>query len=134
MAILPLIPCALICDCLSPINESFELQTRKYGMFYCSLCEVEVFKYNKHCRVCDKCVDRSDHHCRNNCVGKKNYRKFFTLMVFALLLVRPTLSILFPFSHIDLICCFLDHKRFSLDSNIDLQTFSYVGLYSLIHM
>ncbi|KAK8534597.1 hypothetical protein V6N13_080936 [Hibiscus sabdariffa] len=44
------------------------------------LCEVEVFRYSKHCRVCDKCFD---HHCRwlNNCIGQ-----FFTLMVSALLL------------------------------------------------
>ncbi|KAI3696370.1 hypothetical protein L1987_79384 [Smallanthus sonchifolius] len=37
------------------------------GMFYCSLCEVEWL---------------------NNCVGKKNYRKFFTLMISALLLIQ----------------------------------------------
>ncbi|XP_071696918.1 uncharacterized protein [Rutidosis leptorrhynchoides] len=43
--------------------------------FVWHLCEVEVYKYNKHCRVCDKCVNRFGHHCRwlNNCLGKKNY-------------------------------------------------------------
>ncbi|KAJ0631954.1 putative protein S-acyltransferase [Helianthus annuus] len=105
MAVLCLIPRALTCHCLSSEEESSQHQTSEDGMFYCSLCEVEVrltfevklsfsdfkvdvFKYSKHCRVCDKCVDRFDHHCRwlNNCVGKKNYKKFFTLMVSALLL------------------------------------------------
>ncbi|KAK9063616.1 hypothetical protein SSX86_017487 [Deinandra increscens subsp. villosa] len=110
---LALIPCALICHCSSSNDDSSELQTSEDGMFYCSLCEVEVFKYSKHCRVCDKCVDRFDHHCRwlNNCVGKKNYRKFFTLMISALLL----LVLQWSTGIVVLICCFLDHKRFSLD-------------------
>ncbi|KAD2804119.1 hypothetical protein R6Q59_030371 [Mikania micrantha] len=108
-----LIPCALMCHCLSSNDESSEHQTSEDGMFYCSLCEVEVFKYSKHCRVCDKCVDRFDHHCRwlNNCVGKKNYRKFFILMISALLL----LVLQWSTGIVVLICCFLDHKRFSLD-------------------
>lgn len=113
MAILAFIPCALMCHCSNPSDESSELHTSEDGMFYCSLCEVEVFKYSKHCRVCDKCVDRFDHHCRwlNNCVGKKNYRKFFTLMISALLL----LILQWSTGIVVLICCFLDHKRFNLD-------------------
>ncbi|XP_076889857.1 putative protein S-acyltransferase 22 [Bidens hawaiensis] len=109
-----LIPCGLMYHCCSSSNdESSELQNSEDGMFYCSLCEVEVFKYSKHCRVCDKCVDRFDHHCRwlNNCVGKKNYTKFFTLMISALLL----LVLQWSTGIVVLICCFLDHKRFSLD-------------------
>ncbi|KAH7516004.1 hypothetical protein FEM48_Zijuj10G0088500 [Ziziphus jujuba var. spinosa] len=86
-------PCAYMCNCSSSSEESSTQQLSEEGMFYCSLCEVEVFKYSKHCRVCDKCVDRFDHHCRwlNNCIGKKNYRQFFTLMVTALLLVSMSL-------------------------------------------
>ncbi|KAI4328496.1 hypothetical protein L6164_020847 [Bauhinia variegata] len=106
-------PCASICSCLSSSEESSDQQTSEDGMFYCSLCEVEVFKYSKHCRVCDKCVDRFDHHCRwlNNCIGKRNYRKFFTLMVSALLL----LILQWSTGILVLICCFLERKRFSVD-------------------
>ncbi|XP_075479656.1 putative protein S-acyltransferase 22 [Primulina tabacum] len=109
-ALLALSPCAYVCN---SHEESSEQQMREDGMFYCSLCEVEVYKYSKHCRVCDKCVDRFDHHCRwlNNCIGKRNYRKFFTLMCSALLLfiLQWSTGILV------LICCFLERKRFSKD-------------------
>ncbi|MFS7964175.1 putative protein S-acyltransferase [Helianthus anomalus] len=126
MVVLCLIPRALTCHCLSSEEESSQHQTSEDGIFFCSMCEVEVrltfevklsfsdfkldvmswkfeincistnkfaFKYSKHCRVCDKRVDRFDHHCRwlNNCVGKKNYKKFFTLMVSALLLAWSNL-------------------------------------------
>ncbi|KAF3499099.1 hypothetical protein F2Q69_00039498 [Brassica cretica] len=57
-------PCAMLCGCCSGRGESSEQQMSEDEMFYCSLCEVEVFKYNKHCKVCGKCVDSFDHHCR----------------------------------------------------------------------
>ncbi|KAL2546687.1 putative protein S-acyltransferase 22 [Forsythia ovata] len=110
MTMLSLLPCAYVCKSR---DESSEQQISEDGMFYCSLCEVEVFKYSKHCRVCDKCVDNFDHHCRwlNNCIGKRNYRKFFTLMVSALLL----LILQWSTGILVLICCFLERKQFSLD-------------------
>ncbi|KAF7828014.1 putative protein S-acyltransferase 22 [Senna tora] len=106
-------PCAFICGCRSSSEESFDQQRSEDGMFYCSLCEVEVFKYSKHCRVCDKCVDRFDHHCRwlNNCVGKRNYRQFFTLMVAALLL----LILQWLTGILVIIRCFLERKQFMVD-------------------
>ncbi|XP_022776811.1 probable protein S-acyltransferase 22 [Durio zibethinus] len=106
-------PCAFFCKCSSSNKESSEQQMSEDGMFYCSLCEVEVFKYSKHCRVCDKCVDHFDHHCRwlNNCIGKRNYRQFFTLMVSALLL----LILQWSTGILVLICCFIERKQFSLD-------------------
>ncbi|KAI7737759.1 hypothetical protein M8C21_013254 [Ambrosia artemisiifolia] len=110
MAVLCLIPRAIACHCSSPEDESSHRHTSEDGMFYCSLCEVEVFKYSKHCRVCDKCVDRFDHHCRwlNNCIGKKNYKKFFALMVSALLL----LILQWSTGIVVLISCAIDHKRY----------------------
>ncbi|RRT69595.1 hypothetical protein BHE74_00003892, partial [Ensete ventricosum] len=87
----PLSWCGMSCMCnwCQSHEQSSEQQMGEEGMFYCSLCEVEVLKNSKHCRVCDKCVDGFDHHCRwiNNCVGRQNYRRFFILMASALLLV-----------------------------------------------
>ncbi|CAL1360322.1 unnamed protein product [Linum trigynum] len=122
--LLALAPCAFVCGRCSPSDEHSE-QLSEDGMFYCSLCEVEVFKYSKHCRVCDKCVDQFDHHCRwiNNCIGKKNYRKFFTLMVSALLL----LIFQWATGILVLICCFVERKRFVLDISSKLgSSFSMV--------
>ncbi|CAI9096526.1 OLC1v1032696C2 [Oldenlandia corymbosa var. corymbosa] len=118
MTQLALLPCAFFRNSSCSHEESTEQQLSEDGMFYCSLCDVEVFKYSKHCRVCDKCVDRFDHHCRwlNNCIGKRNYRKFFTLMVSALLL----LILQWSTGILVLICCFLDRKKFSVDISTKL--------------
>ncbi|KAG7658971.1 Palmitoyltransferase DHHC domain [Arabidopsis suecica] len=110
-------PCALLCSCCSGKDESSE-QMSEDGMFYCSLCEVEVFKYSKHCRVCDKCVDRFDHHCRwlNNCIGKRNYRKFFSLMVSAIfLLIMQWSTGIFV-----LVLCLLRRNQFNADIALKL--------------
>lgn len=65
-------------------------------LLFCRYCEGNVAKGAKHCRDCDKCVDGFDHHCKwlNNCVGRKNYKSFFTLVcaVFAQASAQLTLA------------------------------------------
>lgn len=39
---LALLPCALMCKCCSSSDKSSEKHISEDGMFYCSLCEVEV--------------------------------------------------------------------------------------------
>ncbi|KAG8088554.1 hypothetical protein GUJ93_ZPchr0010g10070 [Zizania palustris] len=75
--------------CFHSDDQSSQQHMSEEGMFFCSLCEVEVLQHSKHCRVCDKCVDGFDHHCRwlNNCIGKRNYKRFITLMASAVLLL-----------------------------------------------
>ncbi|KAK7251919.1 hypothetical protein RIF29_35530 [Crotalaria pallida] len=123
-------PCAYICSCSRSNEESSDRQTSEDGMFFCSLCEVEVFKYSKHCRVCDKCVDHFDHHCRwlNNCIGKRNYRQFFTLMVAAnlLLILQWSTGILV------IICCFVERKQFSVAISSKLGSSFSVAPYVIV--
>ncbi|KAH0855357.1 LOW QUALITY PROTEIN: hypothetical protein HID58_007888 [Brassica napus] len=106
-------------------QRSCLLRMSEDGMFYCSLCEVEVFKFSKHCRVCDKCVDRFDHHCRwlNNCIGKQNYRKFFSLMVSAIFLLTMQWST----GIFVLVLCLLRRNQFNTDIALKLgSSFSLV--------
>jgi hypothetical protein len=54
-----------------------------YSARECGTCGVPKVARSKHCRVCDKCVARFDHHCiwLNNCVGERNYRYFLAYLV-----------------------------------------------------
>ncbi|KAG0552253.1 hypothetical protein BDA96_01G492600 [Sorghum bicolor] len=98
-------------QCLHSDSQPSEQKMCEEGMFFCSLCEAEVLKNSKHCRVCDKCVDGFDHHCRwlNNCIGKRNYKGFFALMASAvILLVMQWLS-----GALVLILCIVKRGEFS---------------------
>lgn len=59
------------------VEYSKDLECRFQAM--CEYCIAFVSVNSKHCRVCHRCVDDFDHHCKwvNNCVGKRNYKSFF---------------------------------------------------------
>lgn len=52
---------------------------------YCNKCACYKPPRAHHCRVCERCVLRMDHHCVfvNNCIGHANYRNFFLLLIYA---------------------------------------------------
>jgi palmitoyltransferase ZDHHC9/14/18 len=67
---------------------------------YCKSCNIWRPPRAHHCRVCDACIETQDHHCvwLNNCVGRRNYRFFFSYVAFASLLALLLLA--FSIAHV----------------------------------
>ncbi|RDW59636.1 palmitoyltransferase-4 [Coleophoma cylindrospora] len=65
---------------------------------FCVPCMVRMPLRSKHCKRCNRCVAKHDHHCPwvYNCIGVNNHRHFFlyliTLEIGISLLVRLTIS------------------------------------------
>ena len=51
--------------------------------YICPKCEILRPQESRHCFICDKCVDRFDHHCQwlNNCVGAGNHSFFYMYLI-----------------------------------------------------
>eukprot|EP00928_Gymnodinium_smaydae_P029224 TRINITY_DN22073_c0_g1_i1.p1 TRINITY_DN22073_c0_g1~~TRINITY_DN22073_c0_g1_i1.p1 ORF type:complete len:388 (-),score=73.00 TRINITY_DN22073_c0_g1_i1:92-1255(-) len=74
---------------------------RGRGYRWCETCEIVRPPRAAHCRACDQCVLRFDHHCpwMNNCVAQRNYRFFvgflFVTTVLAVF-VLPAVAMALP--------------------------------------
>lgn len=64
------------------VDEHVNVYSYDNLMFFpnniCKTCKIVKPARSKHCRACDYCVIRFDHHCQwvNNCIGAKNYKYF----------------------------------------------------------
>merc|ERR1712039_81109 len=55
------------------------MELEPQGYWWCRWCNMVQPPRAKHCRDCDCCVLREDHHCPflNNCIGQRNYAYFY---------------------------------------------------------
>lgn len=63
-----------------PVNKNDEKH-----MQFCQICQSYKAPRSHHCRKCDRCVLKMDHHCPwiNNCVGWGNHGHFIAFLAFA---------------------------------------------------
>ena len=49
----------------------------------CPKCKVIRTPRSRHCNICNRCVERFDHHCpwTNNCIGSRNHGVFFSFVI-----------------------------------------------------
>uniref|UniRef100_A0A0N4ZZ96 Palmitoyltransferase n=1 Tax=Parastrongyloides trichosuri TaxID=131310 RepID=A0A0N4ZZ96_PARTI len=80
----------------------------------CQICLHTVVEGTKHCKSCNKCIPGFDHHCiwLNNCIGKKNYKLFFILVI-----ILVSNSIISLFLNILLIILYYKENKFLFPQN-----------------
>lgn len=61
------------------INKHHVLRGRKYKLKFCQTCMIYRPLGCSHCKICDVCIERYDHHCPwvGNCIGRNNYKIFY---------------------------------------------------------
>jgi len=64
-------------------HNFLELLTKIHPSEMCPDCRVLRTPRSRHCAICNRCVERFDHHCPwlNNCVGYRNHSAFLTFLL-----------------------------------------------------
>ncbi|KAI7871722.1 ankyrin repeat-containing domain protein [Spinellus fusiger] len=67
-----------LCDSIVGLVENNALDARHF----CTTCMIKKPLRSKHCKICNRCIARFDHHCPwiFNCVGVRNHRVFIVFV------------------------------------------------------
>jgi len=68
----------------SPIENAKQLQELSNGRVYCQTCNIYRPPRASHCKFCNACVRKFDHHCESvgTCIGERNYNYYLLLLTF----------------------------------------------------
>lgn len=77
--------------------DFFQIIERFDPNHLCPECEVIRTERSRHCNICNRCVERFDHHCPwiNNCVGTRNHGHFYLYIVTTIVYILLVLSLCF---------------------------------------
>ena len=76
--------------CKNPgfVQKSKKISFLKLNQYFhpdyiCPTCEILRPSESRHCYICNKCVDRFDHHCQwvNQCIGIGNHNVFYLFLI-----------------------------------------------------
>ena len=87
-------------------NRVFYINGARYKIKFCYTCQIIRPLGVSHCKTCNVCVERFDHHCPwvGNCIGKNNYRYFFVFLIL--------LNSFFIFSLVCSLCFIIFEKKY----------------------
>ena len=90
---------------LRPDIDFMEVLSKVHPCEMCPDCEVLRTPRSKHCAICNRCVERFDHHCPwlNNCVGVYNHNPYLifilSLLLVLILIISSCITVLFDECH-----------------------------------
>ncbi|KAG2393827.1 hypothetical protein C9374_003591 [Naegleria lovaniensis] len=66
-----------------PLFKIFQYNGCQIKLKFCKTCGIYRLPRTSHCRRCNSCVERFDHHCpwTGTCIGKRNYKYFYWFLI-----------------------------------------------------